>query len=73
MQKGDEYVLIGYSDEAKAYRLWKPRTKTVIKSRDVKFYEKFYSCNDWDKLIKIPKDSNNKLNEKETSEIKTMP
>ena len=24
--KGDEYILVGYSDESKAYRLWKPGT-----------------------------------------------
>jgi len=38
--KGEEYLLIGYSEESKAYRLWKPGTKTVIKARDVKFFEK---------------------------------
>ena len=37
--KGDSYVLVGYSHEAKAYRLWEQGTKTVIKSRDVKFFE----------------------------------
>jgi len=37
--KGDEYILVGYSNESKAYRLWKPGTKTVIKARDVKFME----------------------------------
>lgn len=29
LRKGDEYTLIGYSDEAKAYRLWKPGTKII--------------------------------------------
>lgn len=38
--KGDEYILVGYSEESKAYRLWKPGTKTVIKARDVKFFER---------------------------------
>lgn len=33
-------MLVGYSDESKAYRLWKPGTKTVIKARDVKFFER---------------------------------
>lgn len=37
--KGDEYILVGYSQESKTYRLWKPETKTVIKTRDVKFFE----------------------------------
>jgi len=59
LQKGKEYVLVGYSDEAKAYRLWKPGTKTVIKSRDVKFCEELYSRNnDWDHQIKSPKNLN---------------
>ena len=30
--KGDSYVLVGYSDEAKARRFWKQGTKTVIRS-----------------------------------------
>lgn len=38
--KGDEYVLVGYSQESKAYRLWKPGTKTVVKARDVRFFER---------------------------------
>jgi len=37
--KGDEYILVGYSEESKAYRLWKPGTKKAIKARDVKFFE----------------------------------
>lgn len=38
--KGDEYILVGYSEESKAYRLWKRRTKIIIKVRDVKFFER---------------------------------
>ncbi|KAG7199893.1 hypothetical protein KM043_014339 [Ampulex compressa] len=38
--KGDEYLLVGYSEESKAHRLWKPGTKTVIKAQDVKFFER---------------------------------
>ena len=37
--RGNEYILIGYSEEAKAYRLWNPTTHKIIKSRDVIFYE----------------------------------
>lgn len=67
LRKGDEYVLVGYSNEAKTYRLQKPGTKTVIKSCDVKFYEKLYSCsNNWDYQIATPNNSNDKLDEKET-------
>lgn len=38
--KGDSYILVGYSEESKAYRLWKPGTRKVIKRRDVRFNEK---------------------------------
>lgn len=37
--KGKSLVMVGYSSESKAYRLWCPRTKTIIKSRDVRFLE----------------------------------
>jgi len=37
--KGFEYVIVGYSQESKAYRLWRRNTNTVIKARDVKFFE----------------------------------
>jgi transposase InsO family protein len=37
--RSEEYVMIGYSPESKAYRLWKRGTKNVIKARDVKFLE----------------------------------
>lgn len=37
--RSEEYILVGYSDESKAYRLWKAGTKSIIKSRDVKFIE----------------------------------
>lgn len=37
--KGKEYVLVGYSNDAKAYRLWEKGTRTVIKRRDVRFLE----------------------------------
>lgn len=38
--KGESYLLVGYSNESKAYRLWKPGTRKVIKQRDVRFNEK---------------------------------
>jgi len=37
--KGDEYILVGYDNISKAYRLWKRGSKMVIKARDVKFME----------------------------------
>lgn len=37
--KGKPLIMVGYSSESKAYRLWCPKTKTIIKSRDVRFLE----------------------------------
>lgn len=37
--RSDEHILVGYSVESKAYRLWRPGTKQVVKSRDVRFIE----------------------------------
>lgn len=37
--KAKEYLLVGYSAEAKAYRLWERGTCTVIKHRDIRFLE----------------------------------
>jgi len=37
--KSDECMLVRYSAESKAYRLWKPGSKIIIKARDVKIFE----------------------------------
>lgn len=37
--KGRSLIMVGYSSESKAYRLWCPKTKTIIKGRDVRFLE----------------------------------
>lgn len=58
--KGDEYILVGYSQESKAYRLWKQGTKTVVKARDVKFFEKRDPRNLPDgNVLNTPEDKNN--------------
>lgn len=44
--KEDKYILVGYSSESKAYRLWRPKIKTVIKARDVRFIEDINSSED---------------------------
>lgn len=36
----ESYLLVDYSEESKAYRLWKPGTEKVIKRRDVCFNKK---------------------------------
>lgn len=43
--RSEEFILIGYSQDAKAYRLWKKGTRLVIKSRDVRFIENQYTKN----------------------------
>lgn len=37
--KGKEYIMVGYSDTSKAYRLYEKATRKVIVSRDVYFVE----------------------------------
>lgn len=37
--KSDECIFVGYCDESKAFRLWDPKTRKIIKSRDVHFIE----------------------------------
>ena len=37
--KGQKYIFIGYSDESKANRLFNPKTKQLVISRDVHFNE----------------------------------
>lgn len=44
--KGKKYLLVGYSQESKAYRLWIPGTKTILKRRDVRFLEDLESEGD---------------------------
>lgn len=64
--RSQECMLVGYSTESKAYRLWSPKSRKVIVSRDVKFvdemcyknkYEKFFdegeTLNDPDGLVDI--------------------
>ena len=58
--KGIECLMIGYSDESKAYRLYNPKNRKVIVGRNVIFFEdqpsKQNSCD-----IKICNEDNNAL------------
>lgn len=70
--KGDEYILVGYSEESKTYRLWKPKTKNVVKRRDVRFNEKLSKESiETDEYFEAPLhilETNEKSTEMETSE-----
>lgn len=44
--KTKKCIFIGYSLESKAYRLWDPIAKKVLKSRDVKFLDLFQENED---------------------------
>jgi hypothetical protein len=37
--KATEGIFVGYFDDSKAYKIWIPRTRSIIKSRDVIFDE----------------------------------
>jgi hypothetical protein len=36
-------IFLGYPDDRKGYRLWNPKTKRIVNSRDVKFDERLFS------------------------------
>ena len=40
--KGDEYIMIGYSEQNKAHKLYNPTTRKAIVARDVIFFENSY-------------------------------
>lgn len=44
--RGIECVMVGYSPESKAYRLYDPVSRKIVKSRDVKFIEENGKAND---------------------------
>jgi len=62
--KGKLMTMVGYSSESKAYRLWQPGTKKIIKSRDVRFIEEENSDERTTELFKAPL----KLNEEDVNE-----
>ncbi|UYV75969.1 hypothetical protein LAZ67_13001961 [Cordylochernes scorpioides] len=65
--RSEEYRLVGYSPESKAYRLWKPGTGMMIKSRDVRFLESENSTsrNDVVQIEAIPQKKEDKSLEEE--------
>jgi hypothetical protein len=52
--KSDEYISVSYSNESKAYRLWRPGTETVIKARDIRFIEKLNSTDNQSEDVFCP-------------------
>lgn len=47
--KSFQCVMLGISDESKAYRLFNPTTKHIFISKDVIFEEN--ECRDWEKSL----------------------
>lgn len=67
--KGYEYILVGYSHESKAYRLWQRGTRKIIKARDVKFFERIEEENRNDVFV----DFNEGNNSEEINEDAKIP
>lgn len=63
--KGEEAILVGYSNEAKVYRLWIPNITKIIKSRDVRFIEDV----DDNKIEYIPVDLLSNVDVRDETEI----
>ncbi|KMQ84175.1 retrovirus-related pol polyprotein from transposon tnt 1-94, partial [Lasius niger] len=58
--KGKSMIMVGYSSESKAYRLWQP--KTIFKSRDVRFLENAKpDSNQVDKFLEVPMNLNEEI------------
>ena len=50
--KSKRYILVGYGDGTKGYRLWDPTTHKIIINRDVKFSESSLENRDVDDKLK---------------------
>jgi len=68
--KGEVYMLVGYSKESKAYRLWRKGTTRIIKSYDVRIIEDPHFITRRPESVELPllsqnmkvKEANEKLN-----------
>lgn len=52
--KSEECVLVGYSSEAKAYRLWSPRKRNIIISRDVEIMQRMHYEDEYEDIHEYP-------------------
>jgi len=57
-QKGIEHILVGYSETAKAYRLFNPDTQTIKEARDVVFLEHDMMKNEDVSSVELTENSN---------------
>lgn len=49
--RSKECILVGYSEESKAYRLWSVNERKIIRSRDVKFIDEFRPTEYYEKFV----------------------
>lgn len=49
--KTSRCIFIGYSPTFKAYRMWDPKSRKVLKSRDVSFLNEYSTSEDTEKII----------------------
>lgn len=52
--KGENYIMVGYSNEAKAYRLYDKANNRVVERRDVIFQENDFTGNNVDETLPRP-------------------
>lgn len=55
--RSEECIFVGYSSESKAYRMWNPRKRDVVISRDVKFISEKGFDNSYDEIYDFENDS----------------
>ncbi|KAK9744954.1 Integrase core domain [Popillia japonica] len=47
--RAEEGIMVGYSSESKAYRIYDPRTRKIILARDVVFDENIFPAQNWNR------------------------
>ncbi|KAK9702800.1 hypothetical protein QE152_g29719 [Popillia japonica] len=47
--RAEEGIMVGYSSESKAYRIYNPRTRKIIIARDVVFDENIFPAQNWNR------------------------
>lgn len=71
--RSKDCIFIGYSDVSKAYRLWVPAEKKIVRSRNVKFLGEFDNQRTYEDFISPEIYSKYSLRSKTEVQITSMP
>lgn len=65
-KKSEKMILVGYGDNVKGYRVYNPRTNSIITSRDVKIFE---NTDEKEVMIKLDYEENKEIDTKDNTEF----